>query len=136
MTRFMWTSDLDTGEQLIDGQHRELFRLANELDDVLESGGTDEDVIASAIWSLTDYVVQHFADEEELMAGSGFPELRGHKMQHTRLSGEALRLAADYFNGQTIAAARIAPFVASWLQQHILNDDVRIVEHLGRPRPE
>ena len=44
MTRFMWTSNLETGEQAIDGQHRELFRLANELDEVLESGESDEDV--------------------------------------------------------------------------------------------
>ena len=131
MTRFVWNSTLETGVRRIDEQHQELFRLANALDALLEREVTDDEPIADAIWALTDYVVQHFADEEELMASSGFPMARAHKMQHQRLSGETLKLAADYFNGQQVAVERLAPFVAKWLTEHILADDIEIAKHMA-----
>ncbi len=130
MTRFEWTTDLETGNADIDRQHHSLFELANKLEEALESDATDEDAIADAIWGLSDYVVEHFRDEEALMTESGFPTLRAHKLQHTRLAAQTLQLAADYFNGEEIAATRIGPFVASWLKEHILAEDMILARHL------
>jgi hemerythrin-like metal-binding protein len=130
MSRFEWTPDLETGHPDIDDQHKGLFELANTLDAALTAQSSDAEAIGDAIWGLTDYVVQHFADEEALMRESGYPKARAHKMLHERLTGETLRLSADYFNGQRIAAERIAPFVTSWLQEHILAEDVVLVSHV------
>lgn len=130
MARFEWTAELETGNVDIDEQHRSIFELANRLDEAFSSGEGDPEAIDDAVWVLTDYVVQHFADEEALMAGAGFPKARSHKMLHERLTGEVLRLSADYFNGQRIVAERIAPFVARWLQEHILAEDMELAAHI------
>jgi len=46
MTHFEFTSDLETGNVAIDDQHRSLFALSNALQDSVESGSTDDDVVA------------------------------------------------------------------------------------------
>lgn len=130
MTQFEWTSSLETGHQEIDEQHRGIFDLANTLTAALAADDADEDAIADAVWGLSDYVVEHFRDEEALMAEAGFPGLRAHKLLHTRLSAQTLSLVADFFNGESVAATRIAPFVTSWLQEHILAEDTALASHI------
>ncbi|MDO8987131.1 MAG: hemerythrin domain-containing protein [Coriobacteriia bacterium] len=72
MAYFEWSVDLETGHQDIDDQHRHLFELANKLQAAaLVQEEDDEETVADTIYELTDYVVQHFNDDEELMAEHG-----------------------------------------------------------------
>lgn len=129
---FDWSPDLETGNEDIDAQHRSLFALANELEDALGGGDFDVDTVENAIYGLTDYVVEHFSDEEALMAEVHYPALATHRSLHEHLTGDTMGFAARYFNGERVAASKIAPFVAGWLQEHIRGEDMRFVEFLKR----
>ncbi len=127
---YEWTKDLETGNANIDAQHKSLFALANELESALSDDDFDVDTVENAIYGLTDYVVEHFGDEEALMAGAHYPGLSAHHLLHEHLTQTTMGFASRYFNGERVAASRIAPFVADWLQEHIRGEDKRVVAFL------
>ncbi|MBF4509716.1 MAG: hemerythrin family protein [Aeromicrobium sp.] len=129
MTTIVWDPALETGDATIDGQHRRIFGLAAALAEAVESKERDAEAVADCVWQLTDYVVEHFADEEELMASVGYPRLSVHRDLHAHLTGETLRIAARYFNGEDLSADSLAPFVAGWLRDHILDSDMDFVRY-------
>jgi len=134
MTYFPWDPSLETGDELIDEQHRSLFALADSLQVALEERRPEADAVANAIYGLTDYVVEHLADEEAMMARAGYPGLSSHHSMHEHLSEETLRLAARYFNGDDVAPDTLAPFVTSWLQDHIRKQDMLFVAYAKATR--
>lgn len=131
MEHFEWTTDLETGNAEIDGQHRSLFALANELQESLRFSDAEEEVVADCVWRLTDYVVQHFADEEEMMAAAGYPEMSVHRSLHQQLTGETMRITARFMNDEPLTAAELGPLMARWLREHISVADKRFAAYLA-----
>jgi hemerythrin len=142
MVLYPWDPALETGNAAIDDQHRRLFALANDLAEAIATCPVtdeglceeDEDTLANAIFGLADYCVEHFADEEALMASIGYPQLSTHRSLHEQLSGETLRHAADYFNDEGIVPETLAPLFAEWLTSHILQHDMGFAAYLRERR--
>lgn len=132
MAQFDWDPTLETGNETIDDQHRSLFKLAKRLAEACESckGG---EIVDDAIYRLTDYVLEHFADEEGLMRDSAYPELSSHHVMHELLTGDTLRFTARHFNDDDVAGSELASFVVSWLRIHIEQEDRRLAMHLAGP---
>jgi hemerythrin len=131
MAHFEWIPALETGNQMIDEQHRSLFALANALQDAIESQTADEETVADCVWRLADYVLQHFADEEDMMVEAGYAGAAVHRSLHQHLTAETMRIVARYMNGEDVAPATLAPFIARWLTDHIESADARFVEYLN-----
>ena len=129
MTTVVWDPALETGDATIDEQHRHIFRLAAALAEAVASDDDDAEAVADCVWQLTDYVVEHFADEEEMMASVGYPRLSIHRDLHAHLTGETLRLATRYFDGEELSVGSLAPFLAGWLRGHILDADLNFVRY-------
>jgi hemerythrin-like metal-binding protein len=131
MAYFEWNPALETGNDAIDEQHRSLFALASALQEAIESEHADEETTADCVWRLTDYVVQHFGDEEEMMAEAGYPGLGPHRSLHQHLTAETMSLTARFVNGEEVAPATLAPFLTRWLTDHISSTDMRFVAFLN-----
>ncbi|MCE5202863.1 MAG: hemerythrin family protein, partial [Actinomycetia bacterium] len=80
--------------------------------------------------SLTEYVTQHFSDEEDLMHEMGYPILGPRRSLHEQLTGDTKRYMAAYFNGQQVAASELGPFLTTWLRTHIEHEDMRFATWL------
>jgi hemerythrin-like metal-binding protein len=133
MAHFDWDPALETGDADIDEQQRRIFALANALEDSTTSRGNDAETVADAVYRLTDYVVQHFADEEAVMKRLAFPGTNAHRSLHEQLTAEVMRFAAQYFNGEDVLPETLAPVLDSWLTQH-RQENVRFAEFLkGHP---
>jgi hemerythrin-like metal-binding protein len=131
MAYFEWDPALETGNEMIDDQHRSLFALASALQEAIESETADEETAADCVWQLTDYVVEHFADEEQLMTEVGYPGIGPHRSLHQHLTGETMRITARFMNGEDVAPADLAPFLTRWLTDHIKNTDMSFVRYLN-----
>ena len=79
--KYELTSDLMTGNKLIDSQHQQLFVAVNHLMDACAQGKGREQ-IQSTVQFLSDYVTKHFADEERLQTKSNYPNYTSHKQFH------------------------------------------------------
>jgi hemerythrin len=123
-----WNAKLETGVERIDNQHKELFRLVNN---VLESG--QEVKIEDTLKFLGDYVVQHFADEEALQVASQYPGLSEHKEIHTSFIKVFLDLRSQLSNAKNddereIVIMSLNGTAADWLVNHIMGQDLKFAD--------
>lgn len=129
MTQIAWDPTLATGNELVDAQHKSLFRLLDELNAAIAEHGDDtENAVTNAVYALTDYVVEHFTDEQVLMAQRGYPGLDSHIALHKGLTNETMQIAARFFNGDDVDPAELVVFVDTWLRDHIRTQDFRFAE--------
>ncbi len=131
MGDFEWDSSLATGNEAIDSQHQGLFRLSAGLAAAAESDDAGSQAVTDAVWELTDYVVQHFADEEAMMEASGYPVLGLHRSLHEQLTADVMALAQKVFASDEVDGAKLAAFLAGWLRGHIRGEDMAFVRTLN-----
>jgi len=88
-----WIKAFETGSPEIDALHRELVQECNSLLQLVESGAPWPRILADA-GGLVEGCVQHFRQEEEMLAQSHFPRRDEHAAEHRRLEGELQSLVA------------------------------------------
>ena len=96
----IWLEAYECGEPTIDREHRELFELGNALIAASIAKDANRDSIKSALDQLLAHVVQHFADEEALLAQHGYEHLASHKQAHARVLARAGELKASAETGK------------------------------------
>jgi hemerythrin len=129
MELITWNKSYETGHPIIDGQHKKLFSLVNQLNKAIEEKHTKL-ILADIIEKLSDYVATHFKTEEEIMIANKFPSFELHKKQHEELKEQAFKLI-KLFNLSTIdLSATISKFLSDWLKDHILEKDVKMISWL------
>ena len=88
-----WIKAFETGSPEIDALHRELVQECNSLLLLVETGAPWPRILADA-GRLVEGCVQHFRQEEEMLAQSRFPRRTEHVAEHRRLEGELQSLIA------------------------------------------
>jgi hemerythrin-like metal-binding protein len=129
MARLSWTPDWSVGVESIDLQHRALLDLLNELDDVLNAGGSRLK-IQEVLISLVNHTISHFEFEEALLIDKLYPDFSAHKKEHFVLTNQVLRIPGDIIAGKEVDARAIMAFLENWLEHHILNSDKAYSEYL------
>jgi hemerythrin len=125
----MWKDAYAVGNEVIDGQHKELFRMSDELVETIRRQGPDSPVAcAQAVAFLKDYVVKHFADEEALQASLGYAGLEAHKVLHrnfvsTVLEYEKILAGSNYSQA---AMQQFGGTLIGWLIYHVVGEDGKI----------
>jgi hemerythrin-like metal-binding protein len=120
--KLVWNDSYCSGNRLIDAQHRHLFHLANELlDSMLTGRPTDE--ISMFVAGLLSEVVQHFYDEEVILAELGYPELQAHQAKHAELVAKALEMGREFRAG-TLSVGSLFQYLAhDVVATHMLRED-------------
>jgi len=125
MAYLHWSSDLNTGIDVIDKQHKRIIDYLNELNDANETG--DKSATNHVLNELVDYTLTHFAFEEELQEKAGYPFIKAHKRVHeifTKRVGEFQKRAAS---GEDVAPELLS-MLKIWLVNHIKGDDADYAE--------
>ena len=99
-----WRLDLQSGNNEIDKQHQELFKIGNRLIN-LSLEGANQEQIMKQLELLLDHTLSHFAFEEKILEQAGYPDLRHHEEIHDELASKALRLRESFINGDIKAPA-------------------------------
>lgn len=127
----LWSEDLATNILSIDSQHKELFRLINELLSACREGkGTD--YVGKAINFLEDYVKTHFQTEERYMQIYNYPQFNTHKIQHEKFVESFLELKNRFLKeGATLSLTlSISNTIVNWLTNHIRRVDGEMAKYL------
>ena len=122
MSLFSWKDIYGIGVPDIDAQHRQLYRLADELHQALNAGQGKE-ALATVLKNLIDYTKTHFAAEERLMQRCGYSELAAHKAQHENLTRKVVELQQQFQAGKLMLSIEVMRFLSDWLRQHIGSSD-------------
>jgi hemerythrin len=128
---YAWTPDLETGNNLIDSEHKELFRAINDLLTACKSG-QGKTALEKTLDFLSSYTVKHFGDEENLQVKYGYPDYPNHKQLHTAFVKFVHDLCAKIKaqGPTTVLLGQVTTGVGDWLINHIKREDVKVSAHL------
>jgi hemerythrin len=131
MTYYEWSKDLETGNDLIDSQHKELVQAVNNLLSACANGKGREEIVHTVDF-LSEYTVKHFSDEEVLQNKYKYPEYLNHKKLHKDFTLFVRDLAEQIKkNGPTlILVGKVNSHIGDWLVNHIKKEDSKVAAHI------
>ena len=115
MALFTWNPEYSVGNDLIDGEHRTLFEMADRLHSAMLSG-QGHAVLGSLYGQLADYTRTHFSHEEALMAKHAYPQLPTHAEIHRQLIAKLTKLQDDLKGRKLTVTVDTMQFLRDWLQ--------------------
>jgi len=125
---FPWKIEvLDVGSKFINGQHKILVDLINDLYSAMNrgKGGT---VIGKILQDLSDYVEKHFRDEEKMMDKYNYSGLGEQKELHAHYEGKIIDYILAVQKGKAAVSIDLLEFLKGWLYDHILVTDMKYKE--------
>jgi len=129
MQLLKWKDEYSMGEEEIDKQHKGLFKLSNEIYDLVEAGIDDYEHFRKLFLALNDYSIEHFVYEEIYMREQGYPNLKEHIQQHNEFANKVRDLCIGIDRETHIRD--IGEFVSTWLVEHVLNEDMNYREFIN-----
>jgi hemerythrin-like metal-binding protein len=128
-----WSPELETGNEEIDSQHRQLFALTSNVVDACAKG-RNAAVLEEALDFLASYTVKHFADEEALQLKCGCPEYENHKKLHDDFTKTIAALIAEHKTAGSSAglSGKVYSVIVRWLVQHIKGEDAKIAAYIRK----
>jgi hemerythrin len=129
--QYNWDSTLETGHELIDNQHKQLFAKLNSLVDAYNSNKGKAE-LAKTLEFLAAYTIKHFADEEQLQVKYNYPDYMRHKTIHSDFKDKVKemveQLKQNGYNDKLMEETIVV--VADWLLNHIKGDDFRMAAYV------
>ncbi|MDD4929868.1 MAG: bacteriohemerythrin [Gallionella sp.] len=120
----VWVSELNTGIDIIDEQHKSIVDYINELEVSIEQGSRE--AVGHVLDELVDYTMSHFAFEESLQEEAGYAFAKPHKAVHDSFIKRVTRYQADHKAGEDVAD-HVHEMLTTWLLHHIKRDDMAYV---------
>jgi len=130
----VWQEGYECGEPTIDAEHRELFRLANNLIDRLLRKNEEPLAISAALEELLAHVQRHFADEEVILERLGYDQLPEHRRAHAGLLRRALAMAARLDAGKLRLGAVVEFVAQDVIARHLMVIDRAFFPLFEKPR--
>ncbi len=128
--RVKWDQSFSTGIGTLDEQHKQLFKLIDDLHEGIRTKRNRE-TIGLALTGLGMYTKTHFASEEELMKSTGYPDLAPHRQEHLEFVAKVNDLNERYEKGDAVMTVEVIAFIVRWLQDHIQKVDRAYGPHLA-----
>jgi hemerythrin len=116
MRLFRWSEENDVFLAQIDAEHRDLFRIANGLQQAVAGKATD--AVKEHLHALIAHAEDHFSHEEWLMESVKYPSYGWHKQQHNTARRRLKLLAPLIESGESEAAELLLDFLEGWLRDH------------------
>jgi len=125
------SKDMEVGVLEIDTQHMELVNRLNALMSMGHDAASREET-QKTLDLLEEYIVKHFADEEELQRKNKYPEYESHKKLHELYIGEFQKLKKEFAdNGHSLKFTMdLNNSLINWIVKHIKSADVELGKFL------
>lgn len=128
MDGYEWDDSMETGDPLVDRQHREIHLLV----DYVESAQSDPHALMPVLAALMEHVDCHFATEEALMERTGYAgeAAEAHIAEHHKLKDEARDVVLRFRNGELTEMDPVVEFLRAWLRDHVHDRDREFIEYV------
>lgn len=119
-----WMPRLELQVESLDAQHRTLFAWINRLWDAYQAD--DRAALLAVLGFLCDYADLHFAEEEALMARTGYDQEQAHRGLHQQFRSTVRRFALRLEGAPHSVALELLGYLRDWLVHHIGQEDRRL----------
>jgi hemerythrin len=124
-----YTEEYATGIDLVDAEHRELFKIIGQAYELVKLGveASDMDEIKVILDKLEKYTKGHFNDEEEYMESIGYDGIDAQKRAHAAFINKLDTLDYEKIKEKPQANMEaLIEFLMQWLINHIMYTDKKI----------
>lgn len=124
--QLVWKDRYNIGVEVIDKEHKKLFKIINKLFNFGEDEEKSQWVCQEGIKYFKDHAVKHFADEEEYMKSIQYSGLEMHKRIHDDFREKtipALEKELEQTDYSPDAVSHFLGVCTGWLLGHTLTDD-------------
>lgn len=119
-----WDDKFNIGNQQIDHQHQQLFRIANRF-----LGASSKEEQLHCAESLFQYTQSHFVYEESLMRAVNFPGYAQHVHSHQVLT-HRLQEVKEQILKDSLDKTALEEFIRHWALEHIPADDSKLADYM------
>jgi hemerythrin len=126
MPLIIWNDSFSVHVTQVDDQHKQLFKLLNDLHEAMTVGKSKE-VLGSIFDQLVSYTQYHFSAEEKLMRDNGYPKLADHMKLHDEFTAEILHFQKDVKSGKIGMGIQVRDYLKDWLVKHVMGEDQKYV---------
>lgn len=127
--QIIWNDRYNIGVDIIDKQHKKLFRILNKLFILEQRKEKSQWVCQEAIKYFKDHTLEHFQDEEDYMVSIGYPGIEMHRRIHNNfreITLPALEKELKLNNYSENAVNHFLGVCTGWLIGHTLTEDPAI----------
>ena len=124
-----WTSDLNTGIDVIDNQHKEIVNFINQLEDAIAK--SDPTAVGNVLAELVNYTLSHFAFEESMQEEAGYKFSKPHKAIHDVFVKRVAQYQEKHALGEDVTEG-LHSMLCTWLVHHIKRDDMAYVNDVKK----
>jgi hemerythrin len=123
LEKVIWSNKLSIGNTNIDKDHMKLFEIYNDLVDLIELNKNRQE-FARILSKMTDYVREHFKEEEIYMREFSYPKLTEHGQYHREYSYKIAMYNVDLLGINPPDPREILKYLEKWWINHILKRDM------------
>lgn len=128
--KLVWNKRYEIGVEIIDREHKKLFRILGRLFDFGQQEEKSQWVCQEAVKYFKDHALKHFQDEEDYMASISYKGLETHARLHRNfreITLPALERELEQMDYSENAIEHFLGVCAGWLVGHALVEDQAIV---------
>lgn len=128
--RLVWENRFNIGVEIIDNEHKKLFKIINKLFTFGEDEEKSQWVCQEGIKYFKDHAIKHFADEEAYMEAINYSGLQIHKRVHEDFRDKILPALQEELESTEYSEDAVSHFLGvctGWLLGHTLTEDRAIV---------
>ena len=120
--KVVWNRAYSSGNAEIDGQHMELVSIVNGLLEhvIAEENAPD---LRNRFKDIYQLVKKHFADEEEILLSSGYPEADSHVARHNELLQKCAGLLSQDVENPVSSVQMLQCIIHDLVLNHMVKED-------------
>jgi hemerythrin len=131
---FDWIKELETGNELIDQQHKEFFRIGRDIEQLLvrKCIGVQEQELLDIVCELREYVSYHFYTEETIMHQKGYSNYEIHVKEHLGFRKYVMEIDCPALAKNPYKELKaIKDTIQSWVFNHMMGEDMRMAKEIN-----
>lgn len=128
MALFNFENEFKLNIPEVDREHEQLINTLNRTYELLNAGKRDEAHILFT-QTLSEYVHEHFTNEEIFMKSFHYPKLEDHKTTHANFRSSFERLAPKIAMDDDAAFREALSDTYAWIISHIGTTDKRYAQY-------
>lgn len=125
LIRLRWKQKYKCGQDTIDDEHQELFRLANQFLDQATTHDVPRETVLDVFDMLLQHVADHFQHEESILHEHGSSAVSEHEELHKMLIERAMRIRQQAEDNTVPLGDLVEFIVAEVIAGHLLHEDMK-----------
>lgn len=133
LKKLIWKESYSSGIDLLDRQHKAIFREFNEFYEKINDRDFDRSDIDKFLKELNSYTTTHFETEENFMVKENFPHYKEHKKRHKFFKAVYDEIKENKFfreSAEHLFSIHLAATAAEWLESHVVTYDRELADFL------